>query len=196
MAARIPTTTTRQQPPKVSSMAPWDEQWIQWPVKDNISDSKPTVQGIMKELQASLDESARERELMEQSLLESTDAMLQGAFGRAMRTMSTKAGPTIEDISIMSENNHKGEIPESEVTAERTSSWRPAQEPDAYLLNPAINPTALAHHMWSHALRPNIDTAIDATCGNGNDSVAIASMLFNDNDNDRSDSNRPTTTLY
>lgn len=146
--------------------------------KDNLSDSKPTVQEIMKELQASLDESAREKERMEQSLLELSDAMLQGAFGRAMRTMSTTTGPNIEDISIASTSNKK-----ADAAAERQPAWRPAQEPDAYLMNPAITPTALAHHMWSHALRSNIDTAIDATCGNGNDSVAIASMLFNANNN-------------
>jgi hypothetical protein len=145
--------------------------------KDNLSDSKPTVQEIMKELQASLDESAREKERMEQSLLELSDAMLQGAFGRAMRTMSTKTGPNIEDASTPFNSKE-----ETEAVAERRPDWRPAQVPDAYLMNPAITPTALAHHMWSHALRPNIDTAIDATCGNGNDSVAVASMLFNDND--------------
>jgi hypothetical protein len=147
--------------------------------KDNLSDSKPTVQQIMKELQASLDESAREKERTEQSLLELSDAMLQGAFGRAMRTMSTKTGPNIEDISITFTSNKK-----ADAAAERRPAWRPAQEPDAYLMNPAITPTALAHHMWSHSLRPNIDTAIDATCGNGSDSVAIASMLFNANNND------------
>jgi hypothetical protein len=48
----------------------------------------------------------------------------------------------------------------------------------AYRDNPAIANTALAHSLWASVLRPNIDSAIDATCGNGYDSVVIAKMLF------------------
>ena len=47
-----------------------------------------------------------------------------------------------------------------------------------YRDNPAITTTALAHSLWSAVLRPTVDSAIDATCGNGHDSVAIAKMLF------------------
>ena len=47
-----------------------------------------------------------------------------------------------------------------------------------YRDNPAITTTALAHTLWNAVLRPSIDSAIDATCGNGHDSVAIAKMLF------------------
>ena len=50
-----------------------------------------------------------------------------------------------------------------------------------YRDNPAISSTALAHTLWSSILRPNVDSAIDATCGNGHDSVAIARMLFQSN---------------
>lgn len=53
-----------------------------------------------------------------------------------------------------------------------------------YRGNPAITNIALAHNLWSTVLRPNIDSAIDATCGNGNDSVVLAKLLF---DNPRED---------
>jgi hypothetical protein len=49
---------------------------------------------------------------------------------------------------------------------------------ERYGENPAILNTALAHLLWSQVLRPNVDSAIDATCGNGFDSVEIAKMLF------------------
>jgi hypothetical protein len=36
----------------------------------------------------------------------------------------------------------------------------------------------LAHSQWSYILQPGIDSAIDATCGNGYDSCFLASTLF------------------
>ena len=47
-----------------------------------------------------------------------------------------------------------------------------------YGQNPTITSTALAHMLWRSVLRPGIDSAIDATAGNGGDSVALATMLF------------------
>lgn len=46
--------------------------------------------------------------------------------------------------------------------------------------NPLVVTTALAHSLWSYILRPGVDSAIDATCGNGNDSLAMAKLLFSD----------------
>ncbi len=37
-------------------------------------------------------------------------------------------------------------------------------------------PLDLAHHFWANLLQEN-DTVIDATCGNGKDSLALASLL-------------------
>jgi hypothetical protein len=54
----------------------------------------------------------------------------------------------------------------------------------SYNGNPALTPTALAHSQWSHILRPGIDSAIDATCGNGYDSIYLAKMLFLQDSND------------
>jgi hypothetical protein len=56
-----------------------------------------------------------------------------------------------------------------------------------YKYHPAISNVALAQALWSTVVRPNVDTVIDATCGNGYDSVAIAKLLFqktNTNSND------------
>lgn len=50
--------------------------------------------------------------------------------------------------------------------------------PINYSQNPSITSTALAHNLWKSILRPNLDSAIDATCGNGHDSAAIANILF------------------
>lgn len=58
-----------------------------------------------------------------------------------------------------------------------------------YRGNPAITNTALAHSLWSAILRPDIDTAIDATCGNGHDSLALARLLFPNHD-DNTDHHR------
>ena len=111
------------------------------------------------------------------SLQLSTDIMLQGAIGRAMRTLSTKA-PQEEQANIVTDESQK-RMPEFD-----NVQFVPTVQMDGYLANPAITPTALAHQMWAHALRPNVDTVIDATCGNGNDSVAIASILFSDDDSE------------
>jgi hypothetical protein len=50
-----------------------------------------------------------------------------------------------------------------------------------YGSNPTISSVALAHSLWSYVLRPGIDSAIDATAGNGGDSMKLAQMLFSPN---------------
>ena len=54
------------------------------------------------------------------------------------------------------------------------------QRPNEYHGNPAITNIALAQALWSTILIPNVDSAIDATCGNGNDSIVLAKKLFGD----------------
>ena len=53
-----------------------------------------------------------------------------------------------------------------------------------YGQNPTITSTALAHMLWSTVLRPGIDSAIDATAGNGSDSLVLARLLFSSADRD------------
>jgi hypothetical protein len=47
-----------------------------------------------------------------------------------------------------------------------------------YKYHPAISSVALGQSLWATIVRPDVDTVIDATCGNGYDSVAIARLLF------------------
>jgi len=47
-----------------------------------------------------------------------------------------------------------------------------------YLTNPAVTPTALGHALWSQTIQPYRDTIIDATAGNGKDTLVLAEMLF------------------
>jgi hypothetical protein len=57
---------------------------------------------------------------------------------------------------------------------------RPTDTKKYYGRNPTVTSTALAHSLWSYILRPHVDTAIDATAGNGGDALALAQMLFPD----------------
>ena len=55
---------------------------------------------------------------------------------------------------------------------------RPTNVDNHFSKNPCVTTTALAHSLWSYVLRPGIDSAIDATAGNGHDTVVMAKMLF------------------
>lgn len=68
-----------------------------------------------------------------------------------------------------------------------------------YKYHPAISNVALGQSLWASIIRPDVDTVIDATCGNGHDSVAIARLLFRnhivkdgrqDDDSNNSNSNK------
>jgi hypothetical protein len=99
------------------------------------------------------------------SMEESVDGLLKSSVTRAQSTLDEKKSHEASNQSLP---------PASETKA----SKKPPSP--IYNGNPAITNTALAHSLWSTVLRPNIDSAIDATCGNGHDSVALAKMLFND----------------
>ena len=64
----------------------------------------------------------------------------------------------------------------------------------SYKSHPALNNVALAHALWASVVRPNFDSVIDATCGNGNDSIVLAEILFGDSDviSDGSDTDQMT----
>jgi hypothetical protein len=55
-------------------------------------------------------------------------------------------------------------------------AWMPRPS-NTYGRNPTVTTTALAHSQWSYIIRPG-DTAIDATAGNGEDSLFLATLLF------------------
>lgn len=97
---------------------------------------------------------------------EAVDGMLQS------KTV-TQAQRTI--IDNKNQQQQSQQIESNKASNSAASSLPPARP---YRGNPTITNTALAHSLWSTILRPSIDSAIDATCGNGYDSVALAKMLF------------------
>lgn len=58
------------------------------------------------------------------------------------------------------------------------SDERQTRSYSSYNENPSVTNIALAHLKWSRILRPGVDAAIDATCGNGHDAAFLASLLF------------------
>jgi hypothetical protein len=90
--------------------------------------------------------------------------LIDNAVNRAMSTLNTK------------------EKMESKIWRDDQYSEKSMQNPrvPSFYENPCIHFTALAHLQWKYVLRPGVDAAIDATCGNGNDSCQIASILFPD----------------
>lgn len=85
------------------------------------------------------------------------------AMRRAMSTLTTK-----ETIYSTAQGEDR------DVVCEK------ATQVPSYFENPCVHFTALAHLQWKYVLRPGVDAAIDATCGNGVDSCKIASILFPD----------------
>lgn len=111
---------------------------------------------------------ARRRTALRMSLLDdftsksAVDGLLGNALGRAINTLNTK-----QDLA-------------AEIDADPVVS---KTSPHGYADNPCVHFTSLAHLQWDYVLRPGLDAAIDATCGNGHDSCEIAKRLFPDNGN-------------
>jgi len=94
------------------------------------------------------------------SYSDNIDGLLEGALKRASNTLNIK-----EDLeSILSESDNE---------TKKVAKFQPS-----YNDNPCVNFAALAHKQWEHILRPGVDSAIDATCGNGHDSKKLAEILF------------------
>ena len=91
----------------------------------------------------------------------SVQGLIGSALHRAITTLKTK-----EEIYSTAQREDQS----VETTTRKPSFYE----------NPCVHFTALAHLQWKYVLRPGVDAAIDATCGNGNDSCHIASILFPD----------------
>jgi hypothetical protein len=127
--------------------------------------------------------------------------LINGVLSRAERTLSYKTGIEANEADIAQEL-YPTESPLNDAIQDVFSTVReqipsPTPAPDVlprptdiglnYSKNPTITSTALAHSLWSYVLRPGLDTAIDATAGNGGDSVALARMLFSTQTNNSND---------
>ncbi len=77
------------------------------------------------------------------------------------------------------------DVEESSSVSDSTSKQKNHEDKRKYLDNPAVTPTALAHSFWGEVVQPYQDIIIDATAGNGKDSLVLASMLFPANNEDR-----------
>ncbi|GKY99290.1 hypothetical protein MPSEU_000884100 [Mayamaea pseudoterrestris] len=104
----------------------------------------------------------------------SIDLLLRRVLSRAGSTLTCKStGNSTQAAAAASTNDKQAKVAnyEEELQLQRHLSLH-------YNSNPTIATTALAHLLWKTILRPGIDSAIDATAGNGNDSLAIANILF------------------
>jgi hypothetical protein len=119
------------------------------------------------------EENNREEESLKLKPLISS--LLQTASDRALDTLSSRQST----ISTGEESNGNEKTngdplltPDGSITATAT------RKTSRFLDHPAIKNTALAHLLWKECIYPWEDTVIDATCGNGNDSLALAKILF------------------
>ena len=89
----------------------------------------------------------------------------------------TRATNTLEQTRYYSETSNSDDCVSGDGS---TREDKKREDKRTYRNQPTVMPTALAHLLWKSALRPGVDSAIDATCGNGHDSLAIANILFDD----------------
>ena len=97
------------------------------------------------------------------------DGLLNKVVGRAFSTLDDASS------RAKNEDNNSEEVTQKKKHVDKRT----------YLSNPNVTPTALAHSLWKETILPGVDTVIDATCGNGKDSVALAEMLFDGDDDNQ-----------
>lgn len=93
-------------------------------------------------------------------------SLFQSATNRALETLSSDPTHTSPGEEIRFTKSPDGSLLNLGGNAAR------------FLDHPGIKNTALAHLLWKECIQPWKDTVIDATCGNGNDSLALAKILF------------------
>jgi len=89
----------------------------------------------------------------------------------------------IIDAAIVRATDQISNIPDSPAAAAAETKPDPNQnktheDKRTYKGNAAVTPTALGHALWLQVIQPYRDTIIDATAGNGKDSLVLAEMLF------------------
>jgi hypothetical protein len=106
--------------------------------------------------------------------------MLNNILHQARSNLETDVEAMNSDTALDNTSNplHSKEVSKDDTASKIVGGSPPPPPPIHYRDNPLITSTALAQILWSHIVRPGIDSAIDATCGNGHDSAAIAQLLF------------------
>lgn len=131
-----------------------------------------SVNTFVEDVLAIVDDIADKSDTFGESVLSTrANQLLRATSSRARATMSAKSDPS----RWTSMSNNELVQPSAMVSKDTVTV---ADVERTYGSNPAITLTALAHLLWSSVIRPNLDTAIDATAGNGGDSVALARILF------------------
>ena len=116
------------------------------------------------------------------------DSLLDSSISRAISTISNN--PSMPSETRKSDKSQQtGAIIDAVISRAsdqiKTSSKAPPSATlknhkgkRSYLNNPAVNPTALGHSLWLEVIQPYQDTVIDATAGNGKDSLTLSKLLF------------------
>lgn len=124
------------------------------------------------------------------------NSFFASALSRAQRTLSVVNTANDEETrangGASSSASTSSQAPSSNIPAPNGSSSvideilpRPSNVSNLYGRNPTVTATALAHSLWSYVLKPGVDTAIDATAGNGGDALILAKLLFATVERDR-----------
>jgi len=120
----------------------------------------------------------QEKENSEKLGVSIVSPLLQSVVSRAIKTVS--------EVEEQKCTNYRDEDVTNLIDAVSQRAYTTLSTPpnvkkepnkEGYSNNPAVKGTALAHSLWEAVIQP-WDTAIDATCGNGQDSLTIAQMLF------------------
>jgi Putative rRNA methylase len=117
------------------------------------------------------------------------NSFFSSALSRAQRTLSVVNTANEEETrasgGVSSSASTSSQAPSSDIAAPNGPSSvidailpRPSDVSSLYGRNPTVTATALAHSLWSYVLIPGVDTAIDATAGNGGDALILAKLLF------------------
>lgn len=123
-------------------------------------------------------------------------SLINSSISRASSTLSNKSASPIDTDLQSNETRERDEyqdkdgVVEATIVEQTTEKEEPpvpspeqnretksTKEQRSYLDNPAVTPTALAHSLWLEVIRPD-DTIIDATAGNGKDSLTLSKLLF------------------
>lgn len=154
-------STDKQPPSDRSDMS--DDQTKEFHDSSVDTDVHNLMQFAMKRAKTTLNQ--QNDILNDQDRFVTPSGLLQSAQFRAMSTLNVTA-------------DTKTETDSNDDAIETTEQQLATMPKLMYRGNPAITNTALAHSLWATILRPQVDTAIDATCGNGHDSLALARLLF------------------
>ena len=120
------------------------------------------------------------------------DSLLQNALSRAVSTLSKKKSFD-DSLDNLTETSCPQNMVDTEMNTSITDPLdHPPKDKRNYLDNPSVTPTALAHSLWSQVIRPYQDITIDATAGNGKDSLILAQFLFPPKQKDHPQDNHPS----